>query len=134
MEVVDICGSWLAFIVFGSPVYQLGSAHIGAILFGRAGASEVSLLATGEAHTLYAPLGPSVISPDDVSSCLSSSSSSPISSQCPHSIYIHGHWLVVPSSWRGAGVVQGLAKALMALLQVVGVLREPRPWLGVGWM
>src|SRR5580692_9754118 len=100
MEVVDVCGSWFAFIVFGGPVYQLGSARIGAILFGRAGASEVSLLATGEARTLYTSLSPNVVGPDNVSSCLSSTSSLPIPSWCLCSVYIHGYWLVVPGLWR----------------------------------
>jgi hypothetical protein len=105
--------------------------RVGTILFGGAGASEVSLLATAEARTLYAPLGSSIISPDDVSSCLSSASSLPISSWCSRPVYVHGYWLVVPGLWHGAGIVRGLSEALMTLLWVVRVLCEPGPWLGI---
>jgi hypothetical protein len=119
MEVVDVCGSWFAFIIFGSPVDQLGGAHIGAVLFGGAGASKVSLLTAGEARTLYASLGSSVVGPDDVSSCLSFASSSPVPSWGSRSVYVHRHWLVIPGSWRGAGVVGCLAEALMVLLGAV---------------
>src|SRR5580692_2691899 len=111
MEVVNVCGSRFAFIIFGSPVYQLGGACIGAVLFGGASASEVSLLTAGEACTLYASLGSSIVGPDDISSCLPSASSSPVPSWGSRSVYVHGHWLVIPGSWRGAGVVGCLAKA-----------------------
>jgi hypothetical protein len=116
MKVVNIHGSWFAFVVFGAPVYQLGSAHIRLILFGGAGVSEVSLLTAGEAHTLYASLGPGTVGLNDVSPCLSSTSSSPIPSRGSWSVYIHGYWLVVPSWWHGTGVVGHLAKALAVLL------------------
>src|SRR5580692_4594686 len=119
MEVVDVCGSWFAFVVFRSPVDQLGHARVGSVLFGGAGASEVSLLSTGEARTLYASLGSGVVSPDDISSCLPSTASLPVSSWCSCSVYIHGHWLVIPSSWCGAGVVGRLAKPLTILLRVI---------------
>src|SRR5580692_726693 len=110
MEVVDICGSRFAFVIFGSPVDQLGHVRIRSVLFGGAGVSEVSLLSTGEAPTLYAPLGSGVIGPDDISSCLPSAASLPVSSWCSRSVYIHGHRLVIPSSRCGAGVVGRLAK------------------------
>src|SRR5580692_1223454 len=119
MEVVDVCGSQFTFIIFGSPVYQLGGARIGAVLFGGAGASKVSLLTAGEAHTLYASLGFSVIGPDDISSCLPPASSSPVPSWGSHSVYVHGHRLVIPGSWHSAGVVGCLAKALTILLGAV---------------
>src|SRR5580692_11542392 len=119
MEVVNVCGSWFAFIIFRSPVYQLGGARIGVVLFGGAGVSEVSLLTTGEARTLYASLGSSVVGPDNISSCLPSASSSPVPSWGSRSVYVHGHWLVIPGSWCGAGVVGCLAKALTILLEAV---------------
>jgi hypothetical protein len=119
MEVVNVCGSRFAFIIFGSPVYQLGGVRIGAVLFGGAGVSEVSLLTTGKARTLYASLGSRVVGPDDISSCLSSTSSSPVSSWGSCSVNVHGYWLIIPGLWRGTGVVGGLAKALTTLLRVV---------------
>src|SRR5580692_5996721 len=132
MEVVDVCGSWFTFVIFRSPVNQLGCACVGSVLFGGTGVSKVSLLSTSEARTLYTSLGSSVVGPDDISPCLPSASSSPVPNWGSRSVYIHGYWLVVPSLWRGAGIVGRLAEALAILLRVVRILCKPGPWLSIG--
>ena len=118
VEGVDYSHPRVTFVVFWSPVYQLGCSGVDAFQPGGAVTSKVSLLATVKACTLYSPLSLNVICFGDVSSTLSPPLTPPVSSWGYCLVKVHQDRLVVPGLGCSHGVKRGLSKPLPLLLRV----------------